>query len=118
MIIFCSNILLSNLYFIRSFLSCAWYEEEIWVAGGIVATGVLDIVEIYDPKLDSWRKGPTLARSRWGTMQDVDGTLMVFGSLSVYYSNTMEKLIHGEWVEEPIKYKHGIGHTSVTLHCQ
>lgn len=44
---------------------CA-YRGEIWVVGGCESWGVLNSVEIYNPKTETWRAGPPISIARRG----------------------------------------------------
>ena len=92
------------------------YQNEVWVAGGFNGHNDLDIVEIYIPETDTWRTGPSMVRPRFSlTMEIINGTLMTFGDHELYGASR-EKLVGGEWVEEPMQYEHSY-HASVSRPC-
>ena len=101
----------------RNGLACTIYQDEVWVAGGYNA-GSLDKVEILSLTTETWRTGPSMVKPRYGlTMEAVENTVAVFGGFGGGGDSTMEKLVGGEWVEEPLQYGHA-RHASVVLPCQ
>ena len=102
----------------RTDLACTIYQDEVWVAGGYNAGGYLDKVEILSLTTETWRTGPSMVKPRhWLTMEAVENTLVVFGGWGGGGESTMEKLVGGEWIEEPMQYRHD-EHASVVLPCQ
>ena len=100
----------------RTDLACTIYQDEVWVAGGFNGED-LNLVEILNLETETWRKGPSMAKHRYRfTMEAIANTLMVFGGYGGGKS-TMEKLVGGEWIEEPLQYEH-VDHASVVLPCQ
>ena len=102
----------------RAELACTIYQDEVWVAGGLYAGGYLDKVEILSLTTETWRTGPSMVKPRyWLTMETVENTVVVFGGRGGGGESTMEKLVGGEWIEEPLQYVHA-EHASVVLPCQ
>ena len=102
----------------RTALACTIYQDEVWVAGGGNTGGYLDKVEILSLTTETWRTGPSMVKPRhYLTMEAVENTVTVFGSYGGGGESTMEKLVGGEWVEEPLQYVH-VEHASVVLPCQ
>ena len=107
----------------RRELACTIYQDEVWVAGGDNAGGFLDKVEILSLTTETWRTGPSMVKPRYGlTMEAVENSLVVFGGwggggYGGGGESTMEKLVGGEWIEEPLRYVHA-KHASVVLPCQ
>ena len=102
----------------RDGLACTIYQDEVWVAGGGNTGGYLDKVEILSLTTETWRTGPSMVKPRsWLTMEAIENTLVVFGGSGGVSSLTMEKLVGGEWIEEPMEYVHS-EHASVVLPCQ
>ena len=98
-------------------LACTIYQDEVWVAGGFNG-GYLDKVEILSLTTETWRTGPSMVKPRYGlTMEAVENTVAVFGGWGGGGDSTMEKLVGGEWIEEPMQYGHA-KHASVVLPCQ
>ena len=98
-------------------LACTIYQDEVWVAGGYNGD-YPDKVEILSLTTETWRTGPSMVKPRhWLTMEAVENTLVVFGGWGGGGESTMEKLVGGEWVEEPLQYPHA-DHASVVLPCQ
>ena len=94
---------------------CTIYQDEVWVAGGY-NDDLLDNVEILSLTTETWRKGPSMVKPRYSlTMETIANTLVVFGGWGG--ESTMEKLVEGEWIEEPLQYEHA-EHASVVLPCQ
>ena len=99
-------------------LACTIYQDEVWVAGGYNAGDYLDKVEILSLTTETWRTGPSMVKPRYGlTMEAVENTVAVFGGHGGGGESTMEKLVGGEWIEEPLQYVH-VYHASVVLPCQ
>ena len=101
--------------------ACTIYQDEVWVAGGWNG-GYLDKVEILSLTTETWRTGPSMVKPRYRlTMEAVENTVVVFGSWAGGGGgggeSTMEKLVGGEWIEEPLRYVHA-EHASVVLPCQ
>ena len=100
----------------RDGLACTIYQDEVWVAGGYNETDELDKVEILSLSTETWRTGPSMVKPRyWFTMETVENTAVVFGGYGG--ESTLEKLVGGEWIEEPLRYVHA-KHASVVLPCQ
>ena len=98
-------------------LACTIYQDEVWVAGGWNG-GYLDKVEILSLTTETWRTGPSMVKPRYMlTMEAVENTVAVFGGWGGGGDSTMEKLVGGEWIEEPLQYVHN-DHASVVLPCQ
>ena len=98
-------------------LACTIYQDEVWVAGGYNGD-YLDKVEILSLTTETWRTGPSMVKPRYGlTMEAVENTVAVFGGWGGGGDSTMEKLVGGEWIEEPLQYVHN-DHASVVLPCQ
>jgi len=64
----------------RAFVSSAWHDGSIYVAGSERANGSrVGRVDIYDLNTDSWRSGPPLSAGRDAALVDVEGTLFAIG---------------------------------------
>ena len=97
--------------------ACTIYQDEVWVAGGYNGD-YLDKVEILSLTTETWRTGPSMVKPRRAlTMEAVENSLVVFGGYGGGGESTMEKLVGGEWIEEPLRYVHA-KHASVVLPCQ
>ena len=97
---------------------CAFYNGEAYVAGGFNGHR-LNVVEIYNPWLRSWRTGPPMLNARADvTMEVVDDILVVFGGSDGGYNSlqTMERFDGEAWREEPMQYQHS-HHASVAISC-
>ena len=90
-------------------------KGEIWTAGGLDVSVLLDVVEILTLSTNTWRSGPKLTRDRvFLTMEVLDNNLVVFGGLGG--EDSLEILEGEEWREEPLQYEH-YRHVSVSIPC-
>ena len=96
--------------------ACSLFKEEIWVAGGGTDGDYLDVVEILNLETETWRAGPSMVKPRsWLTLETVENTLLLVGGDGGGPS-TLERLVGGEWIEEPLKYGHA-EHASIVIPC-
>ncbi|MBI1946184.1 MAG: hypothetical protein HYS27_10830 [Deltaproteobacteria bacterium] len=63
----------------RLFVSAAWHDGKLYVAGGETAQGRSARVDVYDADTGGWSEGPPLAEARDTKLVDVDGTLYAVG---------------------------------------
>ncbi len=64
----------------RNHLGAVAVDGEIWVIGGRDGGGIVDRVDIYDPRLDRWRMGPALpAPTSGAAVGFVEGWIVISG---------------------------------------
>ncbi|OGQ25863.1 MAG: hypothetical protein A2138_22000 [Deltaproteobacteria bacterium RBG_16_71_12] len=63
----------------RPFVSAAWHDGKLYVAGGGTKRGRSARVDVYHVEDDQWSEGPPLAEARDTRLVDVDGTLYAVG---------------------------------------
>lgn len=81
----------------RPFVSVAWHDGKLYVAGGETKQGRTARVDIYDVDTNGWSAGPPLAEARDTKLVDVDGTLYAIGGYrgSNAASTMVERLAPG-----------------------
>lgn len=72
-------------------------DSEFWCIGGYSQSGALSDVDIFDGRMGTWRKGPSLRNARgYAQACAYDGNILVFGETPVV-SSEGSILMFGAW---------------------